>query len=170
MEVRAGALEELVTNRSFWAGKRVFVTCYSGYGLDDKSPGQQEDLRRHLLCLDRATGTTLWAKEFQPVLPEHEYQGEGSYHGYAASTPLVDGDRLYVFFGKSGVYCFDLEGKEIWHVLVGKNVSGWGSRWHWSIDLACCFSMSLPAGSMPGRAANCTSQSAKCESRSAPCC
>src|SRR5262249_6758464 len=49
------------------------------------------------------------------------------YHGYAASTPLIDGDRLYVFFGKSGVYCFDLEGKEIWQALVGKNTNGWGS-------------------------------------------
>ena len=64
------------------------------------------------LCLDRATGKTLWAKEFEPVLPEHKYAGEGSYHGYAASTPITDGERLYVFFGKSGVYCFDLDGKE----------------------------------------------------------
>lgn len=108
-------------------GNRVFVTCYSGYAQDVKNPGAMDDLRRHLLCLDRATGKTLWAKEFQPLLPEHKYAGEGAYHGYAPSTPLLDGDRLYVFFGKSGVYCFDLEGKEIWHVLVGKNVNGWGS-------------------------------------------
>jgi outer membrane protein assembly factor BamB len=108
-------------------GNRVFVTCYSGYGLDAKEPGNMDDLRRHLLCLDRATGDTLWAKEFKPLLPEHKYAGEGSYHGYAASTPLVDGDRLYVFFGKSGVYCFDLDGNEIWHEHVGKNTNGWGS-------------------------------------------
>ncbi len=108
-------------------GQRVFITCYSGYGLDTKNPGNQEDLRRHLLCLDRATGKKIWAREFQPVLPEHKYAGEGSYHGYAASTPLIEGDRLYVFFGKSGVYCFDLDGKEIWHTPVGKNTNGWGS-------------------------------------------
>ena len=61
------------------------------------------------------------------MLPEHAYQGEGSYHGYASSTPATDGERLYVFFGKSGVFCFDLDGKQLWHVLVGKNTSGWGS-------------------------------------------
>jgi outer membrane protein assembly factor BamB len=108
-------------------GNRVFVTCYSGYGMDPKEPGEMNDLRRHLLCLDRATGKTLWAKEFQPLLPEHKYAGEGSYHGYAASTPLIEGERLYVFFGKSGVYCFDLDGKEMWNTLVGKNTNGWGS-------------------------------------------
>lgn len=108
-------------------GKRVFVTSYSGYGLDAKSPGNMEDLRRHVLCIDRGTGQTLWAKDFQPILPEHKYDGEGSYQGYAASTPLSDGDRLYVFFGKSGVFCFDLDGKQIWHTPVGKNFRGWGS-------------------------------------------
>src|SRR5262249_4984242 len=108
-------------------GKRVFVTCYSGYGLDDKDIGEMGNLRRHLLCIDRGTGKTLWAKEFEPLLPEHKYTGEGSYHGYAASTPLTDGERLYVFFGKSGVYCFDLDGHPLWHTLVGKNINGWGS-------------------------------------------
>lgn len=108
-------------------GGRVFVTCYSGYGMDVKNPGTMDDLRRHLVCLDRATGDTKWAKEFAPVLPEHKYQGEGAYHGYAASTPVVDGGFLYVFFGKSGVYCIDLDGNEVWHALVGKNTSGWGS-------------------------------------------
>jgi outer membrane protein assembly factor BamB len=108
-------------------GERVFVTCYSGYGMDVKDPGKMDDLRRHLLCLDRATGKAKWTKEFEPALPEHKYAGEGSYHGYAPSTPLVDGEFLYVFFGKSGVYCFDLDGKEVWHVSVGKKTNGWGS-------------------------------------------
>jgi outer membrane protein assembly factor BamB len=108
-------------------GSRVFVTCYSGYGMDVKEPGNMADLRRHVVCLDRATGKTLWAKEFEPVLPEHKYTGEGSYQGYAASTPISDGQHLYVFFGKSGVFCFDLNGKQVWHTLVGKGLSGWGS-------------------------------------------
>src|SRR2546430_1878292 len=30
-------------------GNRVFVTCYSGYGLSVKEPGEMENLRRHLL-------------------------------------------------------------------------------------------------------------------------
>ncbi len=105
---------------------RVYLTCYSGYGLEANA-GEPKDLRRHLLCFDRATGKPLWSKVFEPKLPEHQYQGEGSYHGYAASTPASDGERLYVFFGKSGVYCFDLDGKELWHEFVGDGLSGWGS-------------------------------------------
>jgi outer membrane protein assembly factor BamB len=108
-------------------GNRIYLTAYSGYALDVKEPGKMEDLKRHLLCVDRAKGTVLWSKDFAPQLPEHKYAGEGSYHGYAANTPVTDGERLYVFFGKSGVYCFDLDGKELWHTPVGKGMSGWGS-------------------------------------------
>src|SRR5262249_48379099 len=108
-------------------GHRVFVTCYSGYGLDNKNPGEMDDLKRHLLCVDRKTGQILWEKQFDAVLPEHKYSGEGAYHGYAPSTPITDGERLYVFFGKSGVYCFDLDGKQLWHQSVGKGTNGWGS-------------------------------------------
>jgi outer membrane protein assembly factor BamB len=108
------------------AGGRVYITCYSGYAVDPDI-GDQKNLRRHLLCFDRRGGRPLWSKEFEPKLPEHQYQGEGSYHGYAASTPATDGERLYVFFGKSGVYCFDLDGRELWRTSVGEGTHGWGS-------------------------------------------
>jgi hypothetical protein len=34
-------------------GKRVFITCWTGYGLDRDNPGDEKELRRHLICLDR---------------------------------------------------------------------------------------------------------------------
>lgn len=107
---------------------RVYITSYTGYGVQTKEPGEQADLRRHLLCVDRKDGAIKWSKVFEPSLPEHKYAGEGAYHGYAASTPASDGERLYVFFGKSGLFCFDLDGKKIWEASAGKNIHGaWGS-------------------------------------------
>src|SRR5215470_2140814 len=35
-------------------GDRIFVTCYTGYGT--RKGGDPEDLRCHLLCLDRKRG------------------------------------------------------------------------------------------------------------------
>ncbi len=108
-------------------GNRVFLTCYSGYALDTAEPGDMNELKRHLVCVDRRTGKIVWQKQFDPRLPEHKYAGEGAYHGYSSSTPASDGERLYVLFGKSGVYCLDLDGKELWHSLVGDGIHGWGS-------------------------------------------
>ena len=107
-------------------GDKVFVTAYSGYGIK-ANEGDQKDLRRHLLCLNRKTGEKLWDKTFEPKLPEHNYSGEGAYQGYAGNTSVSDGERLYVFFGKSGVFCFDLSGKALWTANVGDGINGWGS-------------------------------------------
>ncbi len=109
-------------------GDQVFLTCYSGYGVDEGGPGSMDDLKRHVVCLQRATGEILWTKEFEPKLPESEYSGGNNMrHGYASSTIVSDGKRLYVFFGKTGVFCLSLTGEQLWHADVGSGSRGWGS-------------------------------------------
>ncbi len=111
-------------------GKKIFVTCYSGYGEQRESVGNIEDLKRHLVCIDRVTGSILWTKTVAAVQPEDFYSGPGvPSHGYASHTPVSDGENVYVFFGKSGVLAFDFEGKQLWQTSVG-TASGrqqWGS-------------------------------------------
>jgi outer membrane protein assembly factor BamB len=115
------------TSSPIVVGKRIYLTCYSGYGLQP-GEGEMDQLMRHLVCIDRSTGNVVWTKDFKPVLPESQYKaGNDSQHGYSSSTPASDGQRLYVFFGKSGLYCLDLDGKEIWHTDVGNRATGWGS-------------------------------------------
>jgi outer membrane protein assembly factor BamB len=106
---------------------RIYLTCYSGYGLKPNE-GDMNDLVRHVVCVDRKVGRILWTKSFKPELPESQYSGgNNSHHGYSSSTIASDGERLYVFFGKSGVYSLDLDGDQLWHADVGKGTTGWGS-------------------------------------------
>ena len=37
-------------------GTKIFITCYTGYGVDRDDPGDQKNLKRHLLCVDRTNG------------------------------------------------------------------------------------------------------------------
>lgn len=116
------------TSSPILVGDRIYLTCYSGYGLDPNRPGEMEQLTRHLVQLDRKTGEIQRTQRFQPQLPESAYAGgNDSRHGYSSSTPVSDGERLYLFFGKSGVFCTDLDGGEIWHANVGTKTRGWGS-------------------------------------------
>jgi outer membrane protein assembly factor BamB len=108
-------------------GDRVFVTCWSGYGTDSASLGDQKDLRLHLVCLDRKSGQTMWMKTVEPALPEEPYRGQFAEHGYASHTPVSDGQRVYVYFGKSGAAAFDLEGNELWRTPIGTGLHMWGS-------------------------------------------
>ena len=107
----------------------MFVTCWTGYGVDRDNVGDQKDLRRHLICLDRDSGNVLWDRSIEPVLPEDPYSGNFTQHGYASHTPVSDGQRVYVFFGKTGVLAFDLDGKKLWQTSVGTGSGphGWGS-------------------------------------------
>ena len=121
-------LPGLGTSSPIVLGQRIYLTCYSGYGRYVADPGEMRDLVRHVICLDRSDGEVLWKKPFAPRLPESEYSGgTRAKHGYSSSTATTDGERLYVFFGKSGVYCLDLEGNELWHTRVGDRTAGWGS-------------------------------------------
>jgi len=111
-------------------GNQVFVTCYSGYGTSRDNVGNIEDLKRHLVCIDRKTGKQNWIRTVEAALPEDSYSGMGiPAHGYASHTPVADGERVYVFFGKSGVLCFDFEGNELWKASVGtgSDPKRWGS-------------------------------------------
>ncbi|HEV3257830.1 MAG TPA: PQQ-binding-like beta-propeller repeat protein [Gemmataceae bacterium] len=108
-------------------GDKVFVTCYTGYGVDRRNLGNQADLRRHLLCVDRNTGNVLWDKAVKARLPEQRYAGFMLNHGYASSTPATDGERVYVFYGKTGVFAYDFTGKELWKADVGDKLFFWGT-------------------------------------------
>lgn len=109
-----------------WKG-RIFVTCYSGYGVDAESPGELQNLKLHLLCLDAASGEFLWDRSQPAEQPEQEFTGDFTMCGYASSTPVTDGKAVYAFFGRSGVFAYDLSGIYLWHASVGTGTNGWGT-------------------------------------------
>lgn len=110
-------------------GHRVLLTCWSGYGTPESPDATVEKLKRHLVCVDRATGICLWSTTVDSVMPEDRFQGIFTENGYASHTPVSDGKYVYAFFGKSGVVAFDMEGNKIWHTLVGEDLElhGWGT-------------------------------------------
>jgi outer membrane protein assembly factor BamB len=109
-------------------GERVFVTCYSGYGVEGGAADPMQ-LKRNLLCLDRKDGRILWQQAVEAAAMDDRYNGMISEHGYASNTPATDGQRIYAFFGKTGVVAFDMEGKKLWQTSVGTQSGNrhWGS-------------------------------------------
>lgn len=62
------------------------------------------------LALDLATGKQLWRR----VAPEVALERVHSTSHPASSTPCVDDDRVFVYFGSYGLLCYDREGREQW--------------------------------------------------------
>ncbi len=82
--------------------------------------------RWKVLCLNGSTGNVLWEQlihEGRPNIPIHRS------NTYASETPVTDGERLIVYLGMLGVYCFDLSGELLWTKELGSYPMqyGWGT-------------------------------------------
>lgn len=99
---------------------RVFLTAFTGKTA--------KEIVRHVLCFDRTTGKELWKKSFPAPLPENDYSSYLLQHGFTSSTPITDGERLYVFLGRDAVRAFDpADGKVLWEQSVGRYINAFGS-------------------------------------------
>ncbi len=91
---------------------RVFLTTAEG-------PGKQ----RFVLCFDRADGKLVW----KTACPSEAFETKiDPKTGYAASTPVTDGERVYAFFGSAGVMAVEFSGRLVWHCDLGEFASEYG--------------------------------------------
>ena len=69
-----------------------------------------EGKRLSTLAFNKSDGKLAWRRE-APETPLEKVHAASS---PAASTPLVDGERVYVYFGSYGLLCYDFSGKVVW--------------------------------------------------------
>jgi outer membrane protein assembly factor BamB len=65
----------------------------------------------YTIAYQRSDGKEAWRREAPAKEIEKYMKVEAS---PAASTPATDGHRIVSYFGSCGVFCYDLDGKEIW--------------------------------------------------------
>jgi outer membrane protein assembly factor BamB len=70
-----------------------------------------------LMCLDRATGKTLWQKVVREEVP---HEGHHRDHGFASYSPVTDGKLVFAYFGSRGLHCYDAQGNLKWEKDLGK--------------------------------------------------
>jgi outer membrane protein assembly factor BamB len=93
-------------------GDRVFIT-----------QATEKDHRRTVMCFSRSDGKLLW----QSGVTCNEAEPTNGQNPYCAASPVTDGQRVIACFGSAGLYCYDLDGKELWHRDLGKVDSWHGS-------------------------------------------
>lgn len=86
----------------------------SGFGGRQKPPDAVYKLE--VCCLNRVSGEVLWTKIAYEGKPHIPTQASNT---YATETPVTDGERVYAYFGMHGVYCYDLQGKQLWKKDLG---------------------------------------------------
>jgi outer membrane protein assembly factor BamB len=89
--------------------ERVFIT-------------QAVETQRTVMCFDRRDGKLLW--QAGPTWMEKELTYPEN--PPCTPSPVTDGKRVIAWFGSAGVYCYDFEGRELWHHDLGKQSHMWG--------------------------------------------
>jgi outer membrane protein assembly factor BamB len=92
-------------------GKRVFIT-----------QAIIKENRRTVMCFDRRDGKLLW----QAGTTSMEKDSGGAANPPCTPSPVTDGKRVIAWFGSAGVFCFDLDGRELWRRDLGPQKHGWG--------------------------------------------
>jgi outer membrane protein assembly factor BamB len=95
-----------------------------GFGRGAEPPDQV--YRWMVLCLDSSSGKVLWeqlAHEGKPTIATHRT------NTYASETPVTDGRHVYAYFGMTGLYAYDMDGKLAWSKNLGSYpmAMGWGT-------------------------------------------
>lgn len=93
-------------------GDKVFIT-----------QAIQKENRRLLIAFDKKTGKELWR---QGVVYKEAEPTHGT-NPMCSASPATDGERVVVSFASAGVYCYDMNGKELWKRDLGPQHHIWGS-------------------------------------------
>jgi outer membrane protein assembly factor BamB len=116
-------------------GDRIFVTSAIGggdaempkkglyFGGERNKPSDKTH-RWMVYCIDFNSGKILWEKLAHKAVPKHSLHIKNT---YASETPVTDGERIYAYFGNTGLFCYDLNGKELW----ARKSEGFKIRYNW---------------------------------------
>ena len=108
-------------------GERIFVTTSVSsdpaatfrpglYGDGDASEDRSEH-RWLLYALDKRTGRILWERVAHRGVPADQRHIKST---YANSTPATDGRVVVAWFGSQGVHAYDVNGRFLWKVDLGR--------------------------------------------------
>lgn len=120
----AGASSPVVWN------DRVYLTCYSGYGVPGEASVDPADLVYAVVCVDLETGHATWTRTIPSTGPVAGYSGFLTKHGYATSTPAFSDAGVFCFLATTGLVKLSHDGEVLWTKDCGQDGNGaenWGS-------------------------------------------
>src|SRR5438067_7354693 len=89
----------------------------TGYGMPSISKGRLFQFDRHgdrarLTCMNSETGAFLWKFDYPT-----DYEDYYGYNNGPRCSPLIDGDRVYLYGAEGIIHCVRVEdGKPVWKV------------------------------------------------------
>lgn len=94
-------------------GEKIFLTAAVDGGSE-----------RIAMAINRSNGEIIWEESLWTGQPELSHK----MNGWASSTCVTDGERVYAFFGKGGgLFCLSTDGEQLWKKDLGQFAGPWGT-------------------------------------------
>jgi outer membrane protein assembly factor BamB len=107
-------------------GDKVFVTQAAdktAWPPKGGNGGPASAETRMLLCFRRSDGKELWRAK----VAYKELESTHPTNPFCSASPATDGEVVVVSHGSAGVYCYNLDGNELWRKDFGKCEHIWGN-------------------------------------------
>ena len=119
--------------RSFWGKEepKILWKLDAGFGYSSiiESDGKAftkgySEGKINLFCVDVSIGKIIWKKAFPCP------RGDDYFKGGSRSTPVIDGDNLFVLLHNGDFYCLESQsGKILWNLNVVEDFGGTRPTW-----------------------------------------
>jgi outer membrane protein assembly factor BamB len=93
-------------------GDRIFLTQATDKGR-----------KRSLMCFSRKDGKEVWTRTIDYKADEPTHKD----NPYCAASPVTDGQRVVVWHGSAGLFCYDVHGDLLWSRDLGSCRHIWGN-------------------------------------------
>lgn len=84
-------------------------------GRGGSSPTTLHDFM--ILCFNKDTGDEVWRTTLTTQVP---HEPGHSTNNFASTSPVTNGEHIFVNYGSRGVYCLDMKGEVVWKKDFGK--------------------------------------------------
>lgn len=89
----------------------------------DVAPVEDSSAHRWILyCFDKKSGELIWEEQMHEGIPAVKRHPKSS---HANTSVATNGEYVVAFLGSEGLYCYDMEGKQVWKKDFGLIMSAW---------------------------------------------
>ncbi len=125
-------LDALGNNTPIVWEEKIFLTGQIGQGPVQRfrgtGGGQREDKEITFVvkCLSKDDGSVIWENR---IAADEDREAVHPLHNLATPSCVTDGEHVYAWFGTGQLFCYDLDGNEVWKRNIAEEYSPFKLLW-----------------------------------------
>lgn len=113
-------------DRIFLTGQKGSGPVQSYRGMGQGNPRGDQEVTFVVQCFNKDNGSVIWEKE---ITAAQDREAVHPLHNLATPSIVTDGEHVIAWFGTGQLFCYDLDGNEIWNRNLAEEISPFKMLW-----------------------------------------